>query len=31
MLRSARQVAQAIGKVEVNAAKEGGTFELRKR
>ncbi len=31
MLRAARQVAQSMGKVEVNAAKEGGTFELRKR
>ena len=31
MLRAARQVAQATGKVEVNAAKEGATFELRKR
>ena len=31
MLRAARQVAQSIGKLEVNAAKEGGTFELRKR
>jgi phosphoribosyl 1,2-cyclic phosphodiesterase len=31
MLRTARQVAQATGKVEVNAAKEGATFELRKR
>ena len=31
MLRSARQVAQATGKVQVNAAKEGGTFDLRKR
>jgi ribonuclease BN (tRNA processing enzyme) len=31
MLRAARQVAQSAGKVEVNAAKEGATFELRKR
>jgi len=31
MLRAARQVAQSTGKVEVNAAKEGATFELRKR
>ena len=31
MLRSARQVAQSTGKVQVNAAKEGGTFDLRKR
>ena len=31
MLRAARQVAQATGKVQVNAAKEGATFELRKR
>lgn len=31
MLRSARQVAQATGKVEVNAAKEGATFEMRTR
>ena len=31
MLRSARQVAQATGKVQVNAAKEGATFDLRKR
>ena len=31
MLRAARQVAQSTGKVQVNAAKEGGTFELRKR
>ncbi len=31
MLRAARQVAQSAGKVQVNAAKEGGTFELRKR
>jgi phosphoribosyl 1,2-cyclic phosphodiesterase len=31
MLRSARQIAQATGKVEVKAAKEGVTFELRGR
>ena len=31
MLRAARQIAQSSGKVEVNAAKEGGTFELRAR
>jgi len=31
MLRAARQVAQATGKVEVHAAKEGGAFELGKR
>jgi len=31
MLRAARQVAQSVGKLEVNAAKEGATFELRKR
>ena len=31
MLRAARQVAQSAGKLEVNAAKEGATFELRKR
>jgi phosphoribosyl 1,2-cyclic phosphodiesterase len=31
MLRSARQIASSAGKVEVNAAKEGGTFELRGR
>ena len=31
MLRAARQVAQSAGKVQVNEAKEGGTFELRKR
>jgi phosphoribosyl 1,2-cyclic phosphodiesterase len=31
MLRAARQIAQATGKVEVNAAKEGGSFQLRGR
>ncbi len=31
MLRSARQIAQGTGKVEVNAAKEGVSFELRAR
>ncbi len=31
MLRGARQVAQNAGTLQVNAAKEGGTFELRKR
>ena len=31
MLRAARQIAQSTGKVEVNAAKEGATFELRRR
>ena len=31
MLRAARQIAQGMGKVEVNAAKEGATFEIRGR
>ena len=31
MLRGARQIAQTAGRLEVNAAKEGATFELRKR
>ena len=31
MLRAARQIAQGTGKVEVNAAKEGATFEIRAR
>jgi len=31
MLRAARQIAQSNGRVEVNAAKEGGSFELRAR
>ena len=31
MLRAARQIAGSMGKVEVGAAKEGGTFEVRGR
>ena len=31
MLRSARQIAQATGTLEVHAAKEGGTIELKGR
>ena len=31
MLRSARKIAQTTGKVEVNAAKEGVSFEVRGR
>jgi hypothetical protein len=29
MLRAARKIAQSMGKVEVAAAKEGVSFELR--